>query len=143
MSKKLLWAILFFILVGVSAYLVLGGKELLPTQKVIDKKSGGIIFGTVALGPSCPVVSDPPDPECEDKPYQTKLELVTQGGIKVVKKFSSDTNGKFSINIPPGEYLIRSAPSDEIFPYCLIDDIVTVQPNESVEVMVLCDTGIR
>ena len=31
-------------------------------------ESWGTIVGTVLLGPTCPVMRDPPDPECADKP---------------------------------------------------------------------------
>lgn len=144
MNKKILWIIIIFlILVGAGGYFVLNREKFLSSQKITDGKFLGTILGTVSLGPNCPVVSDPPDLECADKPYQTKLELVTQDGTKVIKEFSSDKNGKFSIGVGPGKYSIRSKPSDNPFPYCKTDEVISVLPNKLTEVMVLCDTGIR
>src|SRR6185295_16627757 len=36
-----------------------------------EQESG--IRGAVLLGPTCPVVKEPPDEECADKPYETAL----------------------------------------------------------------------
>src|SRR3989344_3538032 len=68
----------------------------------------GSIFGTVMQGPVCPVMRDPPDPDCADKPYKTTLAVTSPDGAKVVKTFTSDAEGKFYVEIPPGQYAIRS-----------------------------------
>lgn len=102
----------------------------------------GTIYGTVLLGPTCPVVQDPPDPKCADKPYQTRLAVTTKDGARVIKEFSSNAQGKFNIEIPPGTYMIRSAAAANVLPYCS-SEVVTVGANGSVEAAVSCDTGIR
>ena len=102
----------------------------------------GTILGTVVLGPNCPV-QDQTDSNCVDKPYQTRLALTTKDGSKVIKEFNSDANGKFSIEVPPGEYAIRSAAAADVLPYCQSDGIIVLEPNGYVETTVRCDTGIR
>ena len=102
----------------------------------------GTIVGTVQLGPICPVVIDPPDPSCEDKPYKTRLVLTTTDQAQVIKEFASNADGTFSLEAPPGKYAIRSAASENILPYCQADPF-TLPANDSVEVTVYCDTGIR
>jgi hypothetical protein len=103
----------------------------------------GTVYGTVLLGPTCPVATDPPDPECADKPYATSLVLTTLDGARVIKTFSSDAAGAFNIEAPPGEYAIRSAAAANILPYCQSNGVFKVPVNDSVEVHVSCDTGIR
>ncbi|MDP2705325.1 MAG: hypothetical protein Q8O71_02970 [bacterium] len=103
----------------------------------------GNILGNVLLGPTCPVMMDPPDPRCADRPYQTQLVLTTVDQLRVIKEFSSDKDGKFNIEVPPGEYIIRSAAAANILPYCASNNTIKVNANTSVEVTVGCDTGIR
>jgi hypothetical protein len=103
---------------------------------------GGTVLGTVMLGPSCPVESYPPDPNCADKPYATSLVLTTLDGARVLKQFDSNTDGTFRVEVMPGTYAIRSAASANILPYCQVDNIV-VPPNGFAEVVVSCDSGIR
>lgn len=103
----------------------------------------GNIFGSVLLGPTCPVVMDPPDPRCADRPYQTQLVLTTADQSRVIREFNSDVNGKFNIEVPPGEYAIRSAAAANILPYCASNDTIRVVANDFVGITVSCDTGIR
>lgn len=103
----------------------------------------GSIYGMVLLGPTCPVVTDPPDPECADKPYKTQLVVTTVDQSHVIKEFSSDENGEFYVDVPPGKYAIRSAAASNVLPYCSSDSTIIVDVNEGVEATVFCDTGIR
>jgi len=69
----------------------------------------GTVSGFVKIGPTCPVVRFPEDPNCADKPYQTTLVIKSSvpgkgGGVLV----SSDANGHFSTRLIPGTYIISS-----------------------------------
>jgi hypothetical protein len=105
--------------------------------------SKGTILGNVLLGPTCPVMQDPPDPDCADKPYQTDLVLTTADQSKIIQEFSSDIYGRFQIEVSPGEYAIRSATAANVLPYCSNSEIIRVGANGTTEVTVFCDTGIR
>ena len=106
----------------------------------IEAKGG--IQGIVLLGPTCPVVQDPPEEECADRPFQTTLAVTTSDGARVIKKFSSGADGKFSTALPAGEYSIRSAAAANILPYCSSESF-TVSEGAYTEVAVYCDSGIR
>ncbi len=106
-------------------------------------ESWGTVYGAVLLGPTCPVERDPPDPNCADKPYATSLVVTTPDGARVIKTFSSNTEGKFSVEVQPGQYAIRSAATTNILPYCQSNGTFSVPINDSVEVQVSCDTGFR
>lgn len=107
----------------------------------VPRTSQGI-HGRTLLGPTCPVMRDPPDPQCADRPYKTSLVITTADQTRVVKTFSTDESGKFSVEIPPGEYAIRSAAAANILPYCQ-SGTFRVQTNTFTDVSVSCDTGIR
>src|SRR3989344_4512701 len=104
-------------------------------------KSG--ITGQALLGPVCPVVSYPSDERCNDQPYETTLVVTTADGAKEIKRFTTDVEGKFIVDLPAGEYAIRSAVAANILPYCSSNDFFTVKSGSYTEVPVSCDTGIR
>lgn len=113
------------------------------TENALPKTLNSEVRGTVLLGPICPVVRDPPDPDCSDKPYSTKLVLTTADQSRVIAEFSSGADGKFEIKIQPGEYAIRSAVAANVLPYCSTNDTILVNANSYAETIVYCDTGIR
>ncbi len=101
------------------------------------------IQGIVLLGPICPVIKDPPDPECADKPYATRLAITTADQAIVIAEINSDENGRFTAALVPGEYAIRSAAAANILPYCSSNDTIKVNDGSYTETTVYCDTGIR
>ena len=116
-----------------------------PTGGGIVLPSGALSFitGVVLLGPTCPVVRNPPDPQCADKPFQTNLVLTTVGGTKIIKTFSSKASGKFTVQVPPGTYEIHPAANSPMLPRCNVVDNILVHYGLPTNVTVSCDTGIR
>lgn len=106
-----------------------------------EKESG--ISGMVLLGPTCPVVKDPPEEECADKPYATTLVVTTPDQSRVVKEFRSEETGKFTVQVEPGEYTIRSAAAANILPFCSNSGLIKVDAGAYTETTIFCDTGIR
>jgi hypothetical protein len=62
------------------------------------------IEGTVTIGPSCPVVQE--NVPCPDKPYQAAYTVFTTTGTKVTA-FQTDEQGRFQINLAPGDYVLH------------------------------------
>lgn len=114
---------------------------------VLPPKQGSGIRGSVILGPICPVMMDPPDPKCADRPFETKLAVTVPDGSRVIKEFYSNALGTFSVSVPPGKYAIRWAVAANVLPYCRVDGNeegqVQVLANKFSEIIVHCDTGIR
>lgn len=111
-------------------------------EQINGREESGI-SGTVLLGPTCPVIRDPPDSECSDKPYATALVLTTSDQARVIKEFRSEESGKFSVQVDPGEYAIRSAAASNILPYCSSSGAIKVNASAYTQTTVHCDTGIR
>jgi hypothetical protein len=107
----------------------------------VEQISG--IRGMVLLGPTCPVVTDPPDPKCADRPYATSLVVTTSDQSTVIKELQSDDTGNFSVEVDPGEYAIRSAAASNVLPYCSSGEVIKVNAGAYTETTVQCDTGIR
>lgn len=115
--------------------------------QIIDEpiaESWGSIYGIVMFGPVCPgpIYEDQSDSKCDDKPYAGAFALTTADGTRVVKEFSSDSNGKFTVDVAPGTYAIRFA-GENTLPQCGTNDPIVVRANDSTEVTVSCDSGIR
>jgi hypothetical protein len=105
------------------------------------EKSG--IHGKTLLGPTCPVEQNPPDPRCADKPYATGLEVTSADGSMVIKQFSTDSEGFFTVELEAGEYAIRSLSTVRLYPRCSTNEKVEVKRGAVAETTVYCDTGIR
>lgn len=114
----------------------------LQFEKTTPQTVSSGVTGMVLLGPTCPVVQDPPNPECTDKPYATNLILTTTDQSHIIAKFSSGADGTFSLKIQPGEYAIHSDAAVNMLPYCS-HDIFKVEANKFTNITVSCDTGIR
>ena len=109
----------------------------------LNGNAGSGIRGMVLLGPTCPVIREPPDPDCADRPYATTLVVTTSDQSRVIKEFQSNDTGKFRVQVNPGEYAIRSTAASNILPYCSSSEVIKVNASAYTETTVHCDTGIR
>ena len=110
-----------------------------PTP-VTEVKSG--VQGHVTIGPTCPVVREPADPNCADKPYKTTLVLSStiigrNGGVLI----QTDEKGMFTDLLPPGTYMIRSQ-SSSMLPR-LEPVTFEVVANRFTQLNLQFDSGIR
>lgn len=99
------------------------------------------VTGKVLLGPTCPVERNPPDPNCADTPYGTKITVRRAGSSSVFATGASDASGTYQIALPAGTYMI-SALGGAVYPRCA-DATVTVPANAYATANISCDTGIR
>ena len=104
------------------------------------------IRGTVVLGPTCPVMRNPPDPQCADKPYQTSISIfragdLTSATVQAFASAESAADGTFQVSLPPGDYVL-GAVGGKVMPRCA-QVPATVPATGYTEVTISCDTGIR
>ena len=114
--------------------------DFAPCPGAAVSKSG--VSGKAILGPTCPVERIPPDPACAPKPYHGSLAVTSTDGSIVVASFETADDGSFTVELPPGEYAIRSPLGAPMLPRCS-SDIFTVNSGAYTDVPVSCDTGIR
>lgn len=116
-----------------------------PANTVPSTRPGKIdtgVEGIVTIGPVCPVVKNPPAPECENKPYKTTLILITNiigrnGGVLI----ETDERGYFSHELVPGSYTIRSQSGDSL--PRLTPVTFQVEKGKITSLNLLFDSGIR
>ena len=98
------------------------------------------VKGQALIGPMCPVMQE--GIECPDQPYQTIITVITLDGQEVMR-FDTDAEGKFQVNLPPGDYILHpDLPAGRPIPSAA-DVPFTVLPNEFTNVIVTFDSGIR
>jgi len=118
------------------------GDQMLST----DRCASGI-RGKVLLGPTCPVVTFPPNPNCDHKPYQVgivvksdsqKRDLSDAG--KEVARFRSSSKGEFRACLPPGTYILESESSGVATLSFMRPQPVKVEPNKFATVTIHIDS---
>ena len=61
-------------------------------------------------GPTCPVVQNPPDPNCDDRPVKNaEVKLFDATGTEVETKTSGD-DGRVVFQVPAGAYYVVAQP---------------------------------
>jgi hypothetical protein len=98
------------------------------------------IRGIVTLGPTCPVEQVGGAP-CVTA-YAATLVITSAEDGSVVARVSSGPDGVFTVNLPPGDYVIVPEPGGDPFPLGQPVD-VNVEAGAYTEIEVAYDTGIR
>jgi hypothetical protein len=142
MPVFLTMAVVFLAVVVISGRGRQGGGTGTETETGVSTEGSGI-RGTVLLGPTCPVVRVPPDDKCADKPYATTLTVTGAGDTKVIKEFTSGSDGKFEVRVTAGDYIIRPATTAKVMPRCGPSGVLHVEEGSWTETTISCDTGIR
>lgn len=124
MNVKLLIGIMILVLATCSIYS--------PTPR------GSGIEGQVMIGPMCPVVQQ--GQECPDQPYQATLTVLHRDGIQVAQ-FQTDAQGRFSVPLVPGEYILHPESPNGI-PFAN-DQSFVVETGRFTRITVHYDSGIR
>jgi len=98
------------------------------------------IKGTVTVGPTCPVeqVGQPP---CV-APLAATLAITSADDGSVVTRVTSAADGTFTVDVPPGDYVIVPEPGGDPFPLGAPVG-VTVEAGSYAVVEVAYDSGIR
>jgi hypothetical protein len=100
---------------------------------------GSGIEGAVNVGPTCPGPSIVNGTRDCTEPLAADLRVVTDSTGQEAAQTSSDSEGHFRVDLPPGSYAI-TVPGNA----GLADPVqVTVQPGKYSEADVLIDSGVR
>jgi hypothetical protein len=137
-SKRLFGLAVLGLLVG---SVVVGCSEIGINLDTPAPLSG--IKGTVLLGPTCPVEASPGDnnPVPCLTPYAATLVVLDNEGVKVAT-ITSGADGKFQVDVPPGDYVVAPETGSDSYPIAQPQS-VTVASGAYTEIQVNYDTGIR
>ena len=124
MNVKFLIGVLILVLATCSIYS--------PTPR------GSGIEGQVLIGPMCPVIQQ--GQECPDQPYQATLTVLSRDGVQIAQ-FQTDEQGRFSVPLVPGEYVLHPESPGSI-PFAG-DQSVVIETGRFTQIIVHYDSGIR
>ena len=100
------------------------------------------VDGTVTAGPTCPVVQDPPDAACADRPVDGASIWIRDATGAVYSDLVTDSDGRFAVRLPQGRYTVEPQPVDGLLGTAAPQDF-EAGPNQTVDLVVRYDTGIR
>lgn len=128
------------LMIALASVVLACGEIGLPFET--DPAASGI-RGMVTLSPTCPVVSSPGanDPEPCVTPYAATL-VVLDGENVVVTRVTSGGDGHFTVDLPPGDYVLAPETGQDSYPIAQPQS-VTVVGGQYAEVEINYDTGIR
>lgn len=116
--------------------------------------SQGVISGVVKAGPTCGAEPAGSPAACEPKPVPDRVVNIIAAPSTatpqqtptgpIVASATTDAQGHFSVNAPPGDYFVMVATSGSAIGMRQINTVrVTVVAGQTVNVTIELDTGIR
>jgi hypothetical protein len=130
--------------IALLASVILGGCMLQPgaTGSPPEGSTAGTnLTGRVVAGPTCPVVTEPPQSGCNARPVNGAVVLVLDSAGTQVARATSAADGSFAIELPPGRYRLVPQPVEGLMGTAPAHEI-TIGPS-SATVTITYDTGIR
>ena len=97
---------------------------------------------TALAGPTCPVETDPPSPDCTPRPVEGAVIVVTDSGGTEVARGTTGSDGQLIIAVAPGGLLVVPQPVDGLLGTAPVVT-VTVAAGQTLRVTADYDTGIR
>jgi hypothetical protein len=99
--------------------------------------------GIVTSGPTCPVVTYPPNPSCADRPVAGAVLVFRDLAGVEVARVTSATDGTFSVELAPGGYRLTAEPKEGLMGTPAPMDVGVEAGQPMTELTVSYDTGIR
>lgn len=119
-----------------------GGVRLISQDGDALPEATGV-QGTVTSGPSCPVVANPPDPACADRPVAgAVLSFRDASGVEVAR-VTSAADGTFAVELAPGAYRVIAEPVEGLLGTPAPMEVEVEAGRPMTELTVSYDTGIR
>ena len=101
------------------------------------------VTGVVTAGPVCPVVTDPPDPSCEDRPVAgAEIVVRNASGDEVARARSAD-DGTFSVSVAAGTYELVPQPVEGLMGTAAPVEVTVGEGAPAERIEISYDTGIR
>ena len=99
--------------------------------------------GVAVAGPVCPVVTQPPDPDCEDRPVAGAEIVVRNAAGESVARVRTAEDGTFSVPVGAGRYELLPQPVEGLLGTPEPVEVVVVEGVDPEPVAIAYDTGIR
>jgi hypothetical protein len=98
--------------------------------------------GVALAGPTCPVVTDPPDPACDDRPVIGAQIVILDAAGNEVARVTTGDDGTFAVALAPGRYRVVPQAVEGLMGTAAPLEVVLAE-GENEPIAVSYDTGIR
>lgn len=130
------------IVLAIVIILALGGAFILNLSQRQEVTSATGLTGTTYIGPVCPTQKIERPDECSTKPISIEVVIKSSDGKNEVARFTSDSEGKYRVNLVPGTYLLTQDPSKST-PPTMLEKSVTIEEGKFTAADIFFDSGIR
>jgi len=118
------------------------GEVTRPEAASTTTHPGYTVSGYAHAGPTCPVLQNPPDPACDDRPVPNAVILVFDASDTQVAELPTAADGTFSILLSPGSYTLVPRPVEGLLgTAAAVEVVVGGEPITGLDFAY--DTGIR
>jgi hypothetical protein len=109
-----------------------------------DPAEDGAIVVVAMAAPTCPVETDPPDPDCAPRPVAAATIVVTPADARevVIAQGETDGDGRLTLAVPAGDYIVTAGAVEGLIS-APEPVVVSVLAGVTTEVPIGYDTGIR
>jgi hypothetical protein len=108
-----------------------------------EPADGVALAGRAVAGPTCPVVTEPPDPACEDRPVAGAEIVVRDEAGEMVATARTAEDGSFSVSVAAGRYQLVPQPVEGLLGTATPVEVVVPEEGMPEPVILFYDTGIR
>jgi hypothetical protein len=119
-----------------------GAVELISEEGDPPPAAAGL-RGIVTAGPTCPVVTDPPDPNCADREVAGAVLVILNEAGQEVARVTSAEDGTFAVALAPGAYRIVPQAVEGLMGTAEELEVRVEVGEPAAEVAIVYDTGIR
>ena len=98
------------------------------------------IRGRAFLGPTCPVETVPPSPNCKPKPLAVGIAVLRASDRRRVATTRSGRDGRFVVRVRPGRYYLSGSSKKRPFARTVL---TTVHAHRFAHIRITFDSGIR
>lgn len=120
-----------------------GGAVRLLSEEGDPLQEATGIRGVVVAGPTCPVVTDPPDPDCGDRAVAGAVLVILDMDGEEVARVSSAADGSFALALAPGAYRIVPQPVEGFMGTASALDVRVEMGEPRGDLTIAYDTGVR
>ena len=102
------------------------------------------IAARVLAGPTCPVETNPPRPQCAPRPLEVGVRVRRVGSQSGARIVHSGADGRFRVRLSAGTYIVQGLPeANSPLPRPPAARRVRVRPGRFTSLTITYDTGIR
>lgn len=100
------------------------------------------LHAVLASGPTCPVVTNPPDPACADRPVVNATVFVFNTNGDEVAQGTTGADGSITLQLPPGAYYVAPQMVPDFMGQAAAQAF-SANGGDQVSLLFSYDTGIR